>query len=101
MSRELTLRQAEALCDLKKHGRLVRLPGGYWTSPAEAQETRARGTRTPRWSYGTNTVMGLVDKGYAVGQEHMSRGDPAAVVPIPEGADATAGEPQEPPDHRA
>lgn len=88
MGKGLTLRQSEALSALRRHGRLVRMPSGYWTTPTLADDAQARGQPVPSWSCGTNTVMGLISKGYAHGERFMRRGDPSVVAPLSREPDA-------------
>jgi hypothetical protein len=60
MKVRLSAEMAHAIEKALMHGRLVRLPGGYWTYP---DCPRSRGAGAPDWHVGTTTIDALVDRG--------------------------------------
>jgi hypothetical protein len=53
-------------------GRLVRLPGGFWTYPGCPVESRPYGDDVPTDYVRTNTVRALVVRGELVETEHRT-----------------------------
>lgn len=60
MKRALSPTMTMALHDIKQHGgRLVRLPGGYWTYPDCPRQSH---DGVPSWYLGSSTVLALVSR---------------------------------------
>lgn len=79
MSKKLSATMAIALAETIDHGgELVCWRGGYWTYPNCTVKTERGGYRIPTWYVGTDTLRGLVSRGYA----EVTEKTPVSDLPI-------------------
>ena len=68
--KKITKSMQVALDDAKKHGKLVRQIGGYWTKPDAQKEAAYIGQPEAHYVWknyhGTNTIAGLVNRGLLI-----------------------------------
>jgi len=74
---ELSKEQKKALALLSVDECLIRMPGGFWTTRANAEAKQV----PPRSMYvGTKTINALISKGFLQPTKWMERGQPREVI---------------------
>lgn len=82
MTKTLSRTMTYVLREARRHGKLIREPGGFWTFPGCAHSRGA----VPDWYAGTTTINALVERGvmtFGERKESRSGGSfPIEAIPL-------------------